>query len=275
MITNETSSGNANGATNGWRNGTKEHLHVVIACHIHLWQYFQSQKSSIYNVQVGGSLGGLMADLVLKALGHNTTISERNPSPLLQNQGAGIVAGGDTLAFFKHNKCKRPTAVTSQKRTHLDKSGKAVREENVKQNMISWDLSYYLLRANFDSVKNGHRQVPKKEEGGGVARYEYGHVVTGPEEGEEAGVLYFEHSGTVGTVGADLVIGADRPSSTVRKMFHPEVQRKLVGCCALRRTAREDEASASAKEAFQERFTFFHADGIQILAYLIPGTNGY
>jgi 2-polyprenyl-6-methoxyphenol hydroxylase-like FAD-dependent oxidoreductase len=75
-------------------------------------------------------------------------------------------------------------------------------------------------------------------------------------------------------MGADLVIGVDGPSSTVRTTFHSEVQRKFVGCCALRGTVREDEASASAKEAFQERFTFFHADGIQILAYLIPGTYG-
>lgn len=56
-----------------------------------------------------------MAGLALKAQGHNTTILERNPSPLLQNQGAGIVAGGDTLAFFnKYYGCKRPIAVTSR-----------------------------------------------------------------------------------------------------------------------------------------------------------------
>jgi hypothetical protein len=42
----------------------------------------------------------------------------------------------------------------------------------------------------------------------------------------------------------------------------------------LRGTLPEDDASRSAKEAFQERFTFFHADGIQILAYLIPGQDG-
>src|SRR5271168_3835719 len=106
-----------------------------------------------------------MAGLALKAQEHNTTILECNPSPLLQNQGAGIVAGGDTLTFFnKHDRCKRPIAVTSQKRMYLDKSGKVVHEENVKQNMTSWDLSYYLLRANFDDVKSGYCQVPEKEE---------------------------------------------------------------------------------------------------------------
>jgi 2-polyprenyl-6-methoxyphenol hydroxylase-like FAD-dependent oxidoreductase len=218
-----------------------------------------------------------MSGLALKSLGHNTTILERNPSPLLQNQGAGIVAGGDTLAFFnKYDRCKRPIAVASQKRMYLDTRGKVVHEENMKQNMTSWDLSYYLLRANFDGVESGYCHVPEKQKGDGVARYEYDHIVTGLAEGEDGRVkvLFRKHDGTEGSIAADLVIGADGPSSTVRKTFHPEVQRKLVGYCALRGTVPEDEASASAKEAFQERFTFFHADGIQILAYLIPGTDG-
>jgi 2-polyprenyl-6-methoxyphenol hydroxylase-like FAD-dependent oxidoreductase len=218
-----------------------------------------------------------MAGLALQSLGHNTTILERNPSPLLQNQGAGIVAGGDTLEFFnRYDRCNRPIAVASQKRMYLNKSGNVVHEENMKQNMTSWDLTYYLLRANFDGVESGYCHVPEKRKDDGVARYEYGHIVTGLEEGEEGSVkvLFRKHDGTEGTITADLVIGADGPSSTVRKTFHPEVQRKLAGYCALRGTVPEDEASPSAKEAFQERFTFFHADGIQILAYLIPGSNG-
>src|SRR2546429_9583398 len=38
-------------------------------------------------------------------------------------------------------------------------------------------------------------------------------------------------------------------------------------CCA-------DEINRG-KAASQERFTFFHTDGIQILAYIIPGMNGF
>jgi 2-polyprenyl-6-methoxyphenol hydroxylase-like FAD-dependent oxidoreductase len=218
-----------------------------------------------------------MAGLALKSLGHNTTILERNPSPLLQNQGAGIVAGGDMLEFFnRYDRCKRPIAVTSQKRMYLDRSGNVVHEENKKQNMTSWDLAYYLLRANFDSVESRYCHVPEKRQGDGVARYEYDHIVTGLEEGEEgrARVSFRKHDGTKGIIMGDLVIAADGPSSTVRSIFHPEVKRELVGYCALRGTVPEDEASPSAKEAFQERFTFFHTDGIQILAYLIPGKDG-
>jgi hypothetical protein len=45
---------------------------------------------------------------------------------------------------------------------YLDKCGKFVDEENTKQNMTSWDLSYYLLRADFDGVKSGYCQVPER-----------------------------------------------------------------------------------------------------------------
>lgn len=87
---------------------------------------------------MGGSLGGLATGLALKAIGHDTTILERNPTPVLEQQGAGIVAGGDTLAFFKrYNRCDRPIAVTSHRRQYLDKEGKVVHKEDMDQNMTS------------------------------------------------------------------------------------------------------------------------------------------
>src|ERR1700759_2613373 len=85
---------------------------------------------------VGGSLGGLFTGVALKQHGYDTTILERNPTNLLDNQGAGIVAGGETLTFFeRYDRCKRPVAVPSQKRMYLDQSGKTVHEEVMKQTM--------------------------------------------------------------------------------------------------------------------------------------------
>lgn len=73
---------------------------------------------------------------------------------------------------------------------------------------------------------------------------------------------------------ADLVIGADGPSSKIRSLFAPDVERKYAGYVALRGTVSENDVTAKTREAFSERFTFFHTKGIQILAYLIPGKNG-
>lgn len=230
----------------------------------------------IFDSQVGGSLGGLAAGLSLRSLGHNVTILERNPTALLHNQGAGIVAGGDTLTFFKrYDRCGRKLAVSSQRRQYLNKDGDVVHREDMVQNMTSWDLTYYMLRANFDGVKSEYCDVPDPVDTDGKVQHLHGHKVTGTKErGPKVEVIYTTNDGKEGIIEADLVVGADGPSSTVRSLFHPEVKRKYAGYVALRGTVPEDEVSPKTLEAFKERFTFFHTRGIQILAYLIPGEKG-
>jgi len=71
-----------------------------------------------------------------------------------------------------------------------------------------------------------------------------------------------------------MVLGADGPSSTIRKLFAPAVKREYAGYVAWRGTILEKEASKLVKETFVEKFTFYHGPGIQILTYLIPGKDG-
>ncbi|KAF1961943.1 FAD/NAD(P)-binding domain-containing protein [Byssothecium circinans] len=240
-----------------------------------------------YNIQrqldiiiVGGSLGGLATALALKALPHhhNIIILERNPTPLLHNQGAGIVAGGDTLRFFqRYDRCNRDLAVSSQRRQYLNNDGDIVHKEDMVQNMTSWDLAYFILRANVDGVESAYCKAPTKqeEEGGGAVKHLHGHKVTGVEgRGDKVCVAFTIKDGKEGTMEADLLIGADGPSSTIRSLFAPDVQRTYTGYVALRGTVPEDDVTPRTREAFSERFTFFHTHGIQILAYLIPGENG-
>jgi 2-polyprenyl-6-methoxyphenol hydroxylase-like FAD-dependent oxidoreductase len=73
---------------------------------------------------LGDSLGGLFAGVSLKWHGINTTILERKPTNLLDDQGAGIVAGGDTLTFSeKYDRTGRDVAVPSHKRMYLNQKG--------------------------------------------------------------------------------------------------------------------------------------------------------
>ncbi|KAH9905850.1 FAD/NAD(P)-binding domain-containing protein [Xylariomycetidae sp. FL2044] len=233
-------------------------------------------SKKIHFVIVGGSLGGLATGLALKALGHDTTILERNPAPLLQDQGAGIVAGGDTLAFFKrYNRCDRPLAVHSVRRQYLDKEGNIVHKEDMPQNMTSWDLTYYLMRANYDGIESPYCSVPEPAPGHGKAVHFHDRQVTDfKDEGESVRVFWKSSKGETGEISADILIGADGPSSTIRQILEPQVERKYAGYCALRGTMKESEASEKTREAFSHRFTFFHCPGIQILAYLIPGKDG-
>jgi 2-polyprenyl-6-methoxyphenol hydroxylase-like FAD-dependent oxidoreductase len=52
------------------------------------------------------------------------------------------------------------------------------------------------------------------------------------------------------------------------------VKRTYAGYVAWRGTVPEDQVSEAAANAFVEKFTFFHATNIQILAYAIPGRHG-
>lgn len=82
-----------------------------------------------------------MTGIVLKRLGHKVTIFERSPTPLLQDQGAGIVAGGDTVSFLNHfDKTKRDVAVISPVRHYLNKKGEEIHREEWTQKMTRYSL---------------------------------------------------------------------------------------------------------------------------------------
>ena len=243
--------------------------------------------------QVGGSLAGLFSSIALLRLGHNITILERSPTPLLHDQGAGVVAGGDTQAFFaKHDRFKRDIAVTSKARLYLDKQAQVVDEEGYEQRMTSWDLLYYVSRANFDGVRCGYIDQMRWEEVGrgeevkeqwARARYEFGREVKGVKEaGGKVEVEWGstktkeeEEQGRDGKLTADYLVCADGPSSKLRSMLlEGASRREYVGYVAFRGTVPEQNLTEAAQDVFVERFTFYHADGVQILAYTIPGKNG-
>ncbi|KAK5132634.1 hypothetical protein LTR08_008756 [Meristemomyces frigidus] len=233
---------------------------------------------------VGGSLAGLFAGVALKHHGYPTTLLERTPQNLLHNQGAGIVAGGDTLAFFaRYDRTGKPVAVPSYKRIYLDRAGEVVHEEVNRQNMTSWDLCYYLLRANYDRVASAYLddggRLPEVRESDGEVTYCSGCTVTDVEDLGSQVLVHFtrlhpDGSETKESIEADLVIAADGPSSSIRAKFAPRVQRRYAGYCVIRGTVPELTATRAAREVFAERFCFFHAPGIQNLTYTIAGEHG-
>ncbi|KUJ06553.1 FAD/NAD(P)-binding domain-containing protein [Mollisia scopiformis] len=225
---------------------------------------------------VGGSLAGLMTGLALKRLGHHVRIFERSPTSLLQDQGAGIVFGSEAQEFFsRHVNVNRKFHVDSLLRQTLRRDGGVLNQDHRGQRMVSWDLLYFCLRACFDGVKSGYCEVPERQDGEGKAEYVYGRKVINVKDlGQQVEVEYEEKDGGSGKESSEMVIAADGPSSAVRRLLLPEVERQYVGYVAWRGTVVESEASELLKETFVDKFTFFHGSGIQILSYLIPGENG-
>lgn len=239
-------------------------------------------------VIVGGSLGGLCMGVALKRLCKNLNIRilERNPTALLHDQGAGVVAGPDVQQFFDtYDRTRTPLAVISHQRLYLNKKGDIIDRENRDQRMTSWDLLYHLLRTNYDGVKSEYAKVPDAEDGEGIVAYDYGCTVSdikvpdsasssNPDYSEPAKITIQHHNGERSTTNADLVIAADGPSSTIRAHYLPDVKRTYAGYVAWRGTVPEDQVSEAVARVMTERFTFFHTQHIQILAYAIPGKHG-
>ena len=244
-------------------------------------------KSPQNIVIVGGSLGGLFTGTALTRLGHHVRILERNPTPLLHDQGAGIVAGADAQAFFaKYDRSKRTQdgkvdglVVTSHARQYLNDKGDVIHFERRAQRMTSWDLLYHVLRAGFDGVKSEYVDVPEKKDGDGEGVYEYGCTVTCLNEVKKGVEVEYEKRTENGNAEpqkqtADMLIGCDGGSSTIRKILLPNVERRYAGYVAWRGTVLESELSEETHKTLAEKFTFYHAPALQILAYLIPGRNG-
>lgn len=148
--------------------------------------------------------------------------------------------------------------------------------------MTSWDLLYWILRANFDGEDGGgYVQPPEgavKAKTERRARYRNGCAVTSLCDASTADgrvdVTFTNAEGCEKVQQADLVIAADGPSSSIRSLFCPQVERTYAGYCAWRGTVPESELSKEAYQTLVERFTFFHAEGTQVLCYVIPGAKG-
>jgi 2-polyprenyl-6-methoxyphenol hydroxylase-like FAD-dependent oxidoreductase len=215
----------------------------------------------------------------------NIRILERNPTPLLHDQGAGVVAGPEVQQFFKaHDRTKTPLTVTSQQRLYLDRKGGVIHREHKQQQMTSWDLLYHLLRANFDGVESEYAKVPPAEDGEGTVSYEYGCKVmdvhapegnsTELDMSNPVRITYQDRNNNELVADADLLIAADGPSSAIRAKYNPEIKRTYAGYVAWRGTVPEDRVSQAAKDVFVEKFPFYHTEHVQILAYTIPGRHG-
>lgn len=228
-------------------------------------------------VIVGGSLAGLFAGIVFLRLGYDVTILERTPAADLRDQGAGIslyialppireslkklgTSGSPAADFLEqYDRTKTPT-LWPDAIQYLNRDGsiRMKRETKGRTGQIaSWDLLYNILRANFDGgYEAGYIKAVEKLEGDGMATYLSGVRVTNLEEDGDMVRVEYESMGGKGSIKANIVVGADGPSSTVRRLLLPEVNRTYAGYVAWRGTVKESLLSEETKTFLGSKVRF-------------------
>jgi 2-polyprenyl-6-methoxyphenol hydroxylase-like FAD-dependent oxidoreductase len=208
-------------------------------------------------VIVGGSLGGLFTGIIFLRLGYSVTVLERTLASALEDQGAGIslhiavpsireslkglgTSGFPILDFLEeYDRTKTPT-LTATVLQFLNRDGSIRRKFEGNGQIASWELLYNILRANFDGAyEAGYVGAAEKKESDGVATYLSGVRVTDLKEVGELVRVEYESMEGKSSLEADVVVGADGASSTVRTVLFPEVERTYAGYVAWRGTVKE------------------------------------
>ncbi|WP_143172049.1 FAD binding domain-containing protein [Pseudonocardia thermophila] len=206
-------------------------------------------------VVVGGSIGGLTAALLLRKLGFDVEVFERNPEQL-ENRGGGIVLQPITMRWFEGHSAKAITelSTSSSKLRYLGPGNEIVFEEHAEWRYTSWGTVYRALLGDF-----------------GTERYHLGEFCAGLSQDADGVELRFV-SGRVER--ADLAVFADGISSTGRKRLFPDLQRTYAGYVGWRGTVREDQVSDRTHALLADALNYSVGDRTHCVLYLIPGMDG-
>lgn len=204
-----------------------------------------------------------MSGVVLKRLGHNVRILNRDPSSSLQGQGAGISALQNVQDFLKsYDITKKPHAVVSSQIQFLNRQGAVTKTTEVSMHMTSWNVLYYRLRANFDGLLSEYcPELPKEAPtGDGKAIYSPGKNVTDVKYSDGIVTVYFDNfEGGSGSIHADLVLAADGARSQIRQNLEPDLKRTYAGYVGWRGTAHESAVSEETRKAFGDKISYFQS----------------
>jgi 2-polyprenyl-6-methoxyphenol hydroxylase-like FAD-dependent oxidoreductase len=203
---------------------------------------------------IGGSLGGLLAANLLRHVGWDVTVFERNAEDLT-GRGAGISTHPQLIDILRRVGIDFDESMGIRVDTVicLDKSGKTYLETKTARTMSSWGRLYRSL----------HDPLPAES-------YRLGMALRGIEQ-EPGSVTAVFTDGS--RVSGDLLVGADGVRSTVREQFLPDIEPNYAGYVAWRAMLDERDVPPDIRAEIFERYTFCLPDGELFLAYPVPGRN--
>lgn len=203
-------------------------------------------------IVIGGSLAGLFTGTLLRSMGWQVDIYERS-SHTLASRGGGIVLQPDVIeAFQRAGIPQDKLGVVAQERYYLQRNG-TIQRMPMRQTLTSWNLLYASMR----------RQFPDQH-------YHQGKCLQEIEQnGEQVTAIFADGTRETG----DLLVGADGPNSTIRRLLLPSYTPQYAGYVGYRGLVDEWDLDPETAAIFTERFVFYQLPNSHILQYVIPGEN--
>jgi 2-polyprenyl-6-methoxyphenol hydroxylase-like FAD-dependent oxidoreductase len=203
---------------------------------------------------IGGSLGGLLAAHLLRHVGWDVTVLERNAEDLT-GRGAGLSTHPQLVDVLRRVGIDFDESMGVKVDTLLclDRHGKTYLEEKTTRTMSSWGRLYRSLR---DPLPPGSYRLGKSLE-----RVE--------QDSDRVTAIFADGTRETG----DLLVGADGGRSTVREQFLPDLQPNYAGYVAWRAMLDESDVPPDIRAEIFERYTFCVPEGELFLAYPVPGRN--
>ncbi len=203
---------------------------------------------------IGGSVGGLFAANLLRSVGWDAVVFERNPEELA-GRGAGISTHpqlGDAvrrlgIAFDDS------MAIHVERVIFLDRTGRAYETRETTRTMSSWGRIYRSLR---DLMPPGSYRL-----GMALQRVE--------QDADGVTAIFADGERERG----DILVGADGGRSTVREQLLPDLQPSYAGYVAWRAMLEEREVPPAIRAEIFERYTYCLPQGELCLAYPVPGLD--
>jgi 2-polyprenyl-6-methoxyphenol hydroxylase-like FAD-dependent oxidoreductase len=204
---------------------------------------------------IGGSVGGLFAAHLLRSIGWDVLVFERNTGDLA---GRGVGIGTQDVL---HDVMQRvglrddaTMAVDTKSCACIGDDGRVLHEIRLRRVTSAWARFYRPLKdalpdANY---RPGWRLERVDQTGDRVtAVFANGEAFTG-----------------------DLLVGADGIRSTVRAQMLPDVQPVYSGYIGWRSLIPEAEVPAALREAVFDRYTFVLPPNELVVAYPVPALDG-